>query len=176
MDVEGSNPFSRSLKAQVIPGTTLLEKDYEIVTGGVPGDSQPCFGDSGGPLVRRIDRQNVTFGVVSAGVGSVDSICDVGSIYSSLGPDALGFIAKAKEWVDPCGDLGSTGVCAGSVARRCTNVAEGRRRIVEFDCASLDLACNTAAGQVACGDNVLGPPSRPPAPRARRRTSASWPH
>jgi Trypsin len=152
--------------ARRIYDTTLLEKDYEIVTGGTPGDAQPCFGDSGSSLIRKVEDRFVSYGVVSGGIGSRDLICDMGTVYAAFGPEVLAFIEQAKQWEDPCGDLDSQGLCDGNVAKRCTNVAEGRRREVQFDCSLLGMTCNTRSGQVSCDDNPVGPPPptrpRPP--------------
>jgi hypothetical protein len=145
--------------AQRLFDSVVLERDYEVVTGGVPGDSQPCFGDSGSPLIRRSNGRNVAYGVVSGGVDSRDLVCDYGTVYASFGPETLAFLQKAQAWVDPCGDLTSQGTCDGTVARRCTNLVEGRRRLVEFDCAALELSCNSSRGQVACGDDAVAPPA-----------------
>jgi hypothetical protein len=141
----------------------ILEKDYEVVTGGAPGDSQTCFGDSGSPLMKHQDGQLVTYGVVSGGVGSNDLICDLGSTFATFGPEVASFIDTAKQWVDACGDLDTVGACDGNLARRCTSVAEGRRRIVEFDCGLVGMTCNSRHGQVSCDDNAFAPPgpSRP---------------
>jgi hypothetical protein len=152
--------------ALMIYNSVVLEKDYEIVTGGAAGDSQVCYGDSGSPLVKLVDGKYTAYGVVSGGIGSRDLICDVGAVYASFGPEVATFIDNAKTWVDPCGDQTSAGFCDGSIARRCTNTLEGRRRMVEFDCASLALECNMQTGQVACGDVALAP--TPPIPPTKR--------
>ena len=136
----------------------VLEKDYEVVTGGFPGDAQPCFGDSGSSLVKYKDGKYVSYGVVSGGLGTNDLICDLGTVYASFGPEVAAFLDKAKTWVDPCGDTDTKGVCDGNVAKRCTNIVEGRRRVVEFDCGLVGMECNTLTGQVSCDGNVFGPP------------------
>ncbi|HET6280783.1 MAG TPA: trypsin-like serine protease [Polyangia bacterium] len=164
----GQPPSPEDLARQLYDETVLLE-DYEIVTGGAPGDAQPCFGDSGSSLIRRRNGRFVSYGVVSGGVGSVDSICDLGAVYASFGPEVFDFIQTAKTWTDPCGDLGSQGVCAGDVALRCTNLAEGRRRVVEFDCASLGMTCQMSGAQVSCDGIIIDGPPRPtprPGPKA----------
>jgi hypothetical protein len=160
----GGYPTTPEAYARLIYDTTLLDPGYEVVTGGAAGDAQPCYGDSGGPLVKRVDGQFVSYGVVSGGIGSIDSVCDMGTVYASFGPESLAFIERAKAWVDPCGDMNSTGSCDGEIARRCTNASEGRRRVVDFDCSLVGLECNTAGGQVACGGNVLAPPPPPMPP------------
>jgi hypothetical protein len=150
--------------ARQIYDSALLAEEYEVVTGGAPGDAQPCFGDSGSSLIRRLDQRFVSFGVVSWGVGSRDSICDVGTVYATFGPGVLGFLQIARTWVDPCGDLDSRGSCDGNTAQRCTDVTEGRRRMVNFDCGALGMTCNTTSGQVSCDGNAFGPPPPMPAP------------
>jgi hypothetical protein len=156
--------------ARQIYDSTVLEKDYEIVTGGTPGDAQPCFGDSGSSLIRKVDDRFVSYGVVSGGIGSRELICDMGTVYASFGPEVLAFIEQAKQWEDPCGDLDSQGTCDGNVARRCTNVAEGRRRMVGFDCGLLGMTCNTRTGQVSCDDSPIAPPP-PSMPRPPRQAT-----
>jgi hypothetical protein len=101
--------------------------------------------------------------VVSGGLGTNDLICDLGTVYATFGPEVSQFLDQAKQWVDPCGDVETKGVCAGNVAKRCTNLAEGRRRIVEFDCGLVGMECNTTTGQVSCDGNRFEPPppSRP---------------
>jgi Trypsin len=150
--------------ARQIYDTTVLDEGYEVVTGGAPGDAQPCFGDSGSSLIRRQDGKFVSFGVVSGGVGSRESICDLGTVYATFGAGVLEFLQAAKQWTDPCGDLDSRGTCDGNVATRCTNLVEGRRRIVTFDCGSLEMTCNTTGGQVSCDGNVFAPPPPPMGP------------
>jgi hypothetical protein len=163
---DGGLPQPPSLEdiAHQIYDTTVVDEGYEVVTGGAPGDAQPCFGDSGSSLIRRQDGRFISFGVVSGGLGTVDSICDLGTVYSTFGPGVLEFLEQAKQWVDPCGDLDSRGACDGNTATRCTDMTEGRRRLVSFDCGSLEMTCNTGSGQVSCDGNVFGPPRPAPGP------------
>jgi hypothetical protein len=156
--------------ARQIYDNTVLEKDYEVVTGGTPGDAQPCFGDSGSSLLRKVDDQFVSYGVVSGGIGSSDLVCDMGTVYATFGPSTLAFIDQARQWADPCGELDTQGTCDGNVARRCTNVAEGRRRMVDFDCGLVGMTCNMNSGQVSCDENRFEPP-RPPSPRDPRQAT-----
>ena len=137
-----------------------------MVTGGFPGDAQPCFGDSGSSLVKYKDGKYVSYGVVSGGLGTDDLICDLGAVYATFGPEVATFLDQAKSWVDPCGDVDTRGTCDGNVAKRCTNMVEGRRRVVEFDCGLVGMECNTLTGQVSCDANVFGPPppTRPTPP------------
>jgi hypothetical protein len=144
--------------ARLLWDSIVLEKDYEVVTGGFPGDAQPCYGDSGSSLVRYKDGKYVSYGVVSGGVSSDDLICDRGTVYATFGPEVVSFLDQAKGWVDPCGDVDTKGSCDGNVAKRCTSMVEGRRRVVEFDCGLVGMECNQLTGQVSCDGNVFGPP------------------
>lgn len=153
--------------ARQIYDSNTLDPGYEVVTGGVAGDAQPCFGDSGSSLIRRQGGKFYSYAVTTAGIGTRDAICDLGTIYSSFGPDVLDFLMTARQWTDPCGDLNSLGACNGDTAVRCTALNEGRRRIVSFDCSSLGMACNIQGqgGQVSCDDNAIAPPPpQPPVP------------
>jgi Trypsin len=152
--------------ARFLWDSTVLEKGYEVVTGGFPGDAQPCYGDSGSSLVKYQDGKYVSYGVVSGGLGTSDLICDLGAVYATFGPEVSTFLDQAKGWVDPCGDMDTRGTCDGNVAKRCTNMVEGRRRVVEFDCGLVGMECNTQTGQVSCDANVFGPPppTRPTPP------------
>ena len=177
--VDGGGPFPPppSLEdfARLIYDSTVLDQGYEVVTGGAPGDAQPCFGDSGSSLILHQNDHFVSFGVVSGGLGTRDLICDLGTVYATFGPGVLEFLQTARTWTDPCGDLDSHGACDGDVARRCTNLAEGRRRIVDFDCSLLGMTCNMNGGQVSCDGNVFGPPPPPvpgPGPKADPRAQA----
>lgn len=145
--------------------STLLESTDDVIAGGASGDSQPCQGDSGSPLVLSVTKERLTaFGVVNGGVGSPTLICDHGAVYGSFGAAVLQFLEEAMAWVDPCGGLSTTGVCDGTVARRCTNRLEGPRRIVEFDCAAVGLTCEPqGGGLIGCGedDQSFAPVSAP---------------
>jgi hypothetical protein len=162
----GGSPFPPPISledfAHQLYDSTVLDDGYEVVTGGAPGDAQPCFGDSGSSLIKRLGGKFVSYGVVSGGLGTRDSICDLGTVYATFGPEVLAFLQTAKQWIDPCGDIDSTGTCDGSTALRCTNLNEGRRRLVSFDCASLEMACGSTGGQVSCDGNTFAPPPSPP--------------
>jgi hypothetical protein len=134
-----------------------LELLAEAVAGGAPGDSQPCIGDQGGPLARKDSTGKLTvYGVVIGGVSSQKLQCDDGAVYATFDQSVIDFIDQAKKWVDPCAGLSTLGQCDGSVASRCTNVAEGPRRKVAFDCAQVDLTCQTQQydGSIGCGQNT----------------------
>jgi hypothetical protein len=146
--------------------TTLLPED-EVVTGGLPGDAQPCFGDSGSPLVRFEGGRYVVYGVVSGGIDTQQMMCDLGAVYATFGPAVVPFVEAAARWVDPCGAVDVRGTCEGNVAKRCTTLVEGPRRITSFDCGLLGMTCNQKQGQVSCDGNPIGPPPRPmPIPSA----------
>lgn len=143
--------------------TTLLDIGYELVAGGAPGDAQPCYGDSGGPLLRANARgELVIYGVTSGGLGSSDLVCDNGAVYATFGPGVYEFLLASRRYVDPCGGLSYAGTCDGSVARRCTNPAEGPRRLAEFDCALVGEVCAVQpTGEVGCGVADGEPPPEP---------------
>lgn len=148
---------------------TLLEDRHELYVGGVEGDAQPCYGDSGGPLVRPNDAGDlVVFGVVSGSVYMADSpsVCGHGATYAGFSEETIEFIEAATAWEDPC-ELGtSTGICDGTVARRCSTLSEGEnRRELSFDCASAGTTCQLQqSGYVGCGedDSSFAPPGISP--------------
>lgn len=144
----------------------LLDPTGQIVAGGVEGDAQPCYGDSGSPLLKSDQHGKlVAYAVVNGGVSSDDLICDYGGVYTSFSPEVLTFLEHAKNYVDPCAGLSKTGICDGSVARRCTNRQEGGRRITEVDCAEVGLSCQVQAdGTVGCGSSTGAVPTTPPMP------------
>jgi len=173
--------FLRTI-AEFIYNEEILLEDYEVVTGGAPGDAQACFGDSGSPLIRfdKTNQRYVAFGVVSGGVGSSESICDFGAVYATFGPDVNDFLKRARRWRDPCGDFNDLGACVDNTAKRCTQPAEGPRRTVALNCDLIGMQCNwdPSAG-VACGTTPLAPPlpvpSIPDIPvRERAKEAATW--
>lgn len=157
-------PFDLEAMARNIWDGTLLLEGYEAVTGGAPGDAQPCYGDSGSPLIR-FDKKSGRyegFGVVAGGVGSQRSVCDFGTVYATFGAEVLPFVRQAARWKDPCADADEAGMCRANVATRCTSIEEGPRRLTTLDCDLLGLACQVAPAGVACGNTVLAPPPPPP--------------
>jgi hypothetical protein len=144
--------------------TQKLEKLTEVVVGGVPGDSQPCYGDSGGPLLRKrlSDDQMTIWGLTSGIIGNRSGTCrNYGSVYAALDTTVTDFLDRAKLWVDPCEGVSAVGRCVGSVAERCTILAEGKRRKLSFDCAAVDLTCEKQTdGSIGCGsdDSHFAPP------------------
>lgn len=135
--------------------TQWLETMTEVVVGGAAGDSQPCYGDSGGPLLRKraADGKLTVWGLTSGIIGVRSGRCHpYGSVYAALDPSVSEFFDQAKQWVDPCEGLSSAGRCNGTIAERCTILAEGKRRKLAFDCASVDLTCEMQSdGSVGCG-------------------------
>ena len=134
--------------------TQIFEAMSEVVVGGAPSDSQPCYGDSGGPLLRkREDGQLAVWGVTSGIIGVASGKCHpLGSVYAALDTTVTAFFDRAKQWVDPCEGMSSVGRCNGTVAERCTILAEGKRRKLAFDCGSVDLTCETESdGSIGCG-------------------------
>jgi hypothetical protein len=144
---------------------TLLEEFDEIYAGGVAGDAQPCYGDSGGPLVRADDSGKlVVYGVVSGSVYTdSNQLCGNGAVYAGLSEETIDFFQTAAAWKDPCGVDTTTGVCDGTVARRCTTLGEGGEHTeLSFDCATVGATCQVQkSGYVGCGedDSSFGPPA-----------------
>jgi hypothetical protein len=121
--------------------STTLEQMGDMFLSGEAG-SQPCFGDSGGPLLRANEAgELVAYGVVSGGLGSDDLRCDHGAIYARFTPDVLTFLEQSMAWQDPCAGIPELGQCSESRARRCSSLSEGKRRVVEVDCATLGMRC-----------------------------------
>lgn len=123
--------------------TVRLEDRNDVVVARTAGDAQPCFGDSGGPLVRVDDSGALTaYGVASTTVRQgLDQICSGGGVYATFPEDVLKFLHDATQWTDPCEALPEGGECDGPLARRCTRMVEGPRRVVELDCRTLGLTC-----------------------------------
>ncbi len=132
---------------------TVLLAGYEAYVGADDGDAQVCYGDSGSPLARIEGGKLRVYGVVSGGIPTNQLICDYGAIYATLGPDVLAFAKKAIAWSDPCGDTETSGVCEGFIAKRCTALHEGPRRVTKTDCSLLGQTCGQdETGAVACVD------------------------
>ena len=132
--------------------STTLEQAGEMLLSS-DGGGQPCFGDSGGPLLRANEAgELVAYGVVSGGVGSAALSCDHGAVYARFTPEVMAFLEQSLLWQDPCKDLPAGGQCAGEVARRCSTLAEGKRRVVEMNCATVGLRCNASSEEegVSC--------------------------
>jgi hypothetical protein len=149
-----------------------LEDQHEVVAGGAPGNAQPCYGDSGSPLLKlNTAGQLVGYGVVSGGSGSRTQICDHGVVYAAFDSAIVDFLNQAKGWADPCKGLVFKGECSGSVARRCSTLAEGERRKLAFDCANVGSSCEPQPdGSVGCGDDSS---FEPPAPARAGEVAAT---
>jgi len=130
--------------------TTTLEQSGDMWLRGDETGGQPCFGDSGGPLLRANEAgELVAYGVVSGGVSSEQLDCDRGVIYARFVPEVTTFLEQSLGWQDPCQALTEAGECVGERARRCANLSEGKRRVIEMDCATLGLHCVSSKRQPA---------------------------
>jgi len=77
-------------------GTYMLEPGYELLAGGLPGESVSCWGDSGGPLFLGSSAANLTvYGVSFAGEGSVANNCGLGGGYAVLNEEMLAWVQSA---------------------------------------------------------------------------------
>jgi hypothetical protein len=73
-----------------------LENKYELLAGGLPGESVSCFGDSGGPLLLGTSAANLTtYGVNFAGEGTNSTVCGLGSGYLVFNRKMLDFVQGA---------------------------------------------------------------------------------
>ncbi len=128
---------------------TLLDPGAAYL-GGTDADAQPCGADQGGPVVRKLQNKVRVLGVFShTPFGS----CDKGGIYAGITDATKTFIDTAAQWKDPCAATTVNGSCVGSTATRCSTLAEGKRRLVKFDCALLNQACVGGGNtEVACTD------------------------
>lgn len=74
----------------------MLEPGFELLIGGLAGDSVSCYGDSGGPMFRGTTAQDLTvYGVSFAAEGSFETVCAKGSAYVVLNDTILAFIQSA---------------------------------------------------------------------------------
>ena len=73
-----------------------LENKYELLAGGLPGESVACYGDSGGPLLRGTSASNLTtYGVSFAVEGTISSACALGGGYLVFNRKMLDFVNGA---------------------------------------------------------------------------------
>jgi hypothetical protein len=73
-----------------------LENKYELLAGGLPGESVSCFGDSGGPLLLGTNATNLTtYGVSFAGEGTISTVCGLGGGYLVFNRKMLDFVQGA---------------------------------------------------------------------------------
>jgi secreted trypsin-like serine protease len=78
------------------PGAFSLEPGYELLAGGLPGESVSCWGDSGGPLFLGSSAADFTvYGVSFAGEGSIANNCGLGGGYAVLNDEMLAFVEDA---------------------------------------------------------------------------------
>jgi len=73
-----------------------LENKYELLAGGLPGESVACYGDSGGPLLRGTTASTLTtYGVSFAVEGTISSACGMGGGYLVFNRKMLDFVQGA---------------------------------------------------------------------------------
>jgi hypothetical protein len=75
-----------------------LEPGYELLAGGLPGESLGCFGDSGGPLLTRAkkNKKNLTVvGVSFAVESSQATLCTRGGGYAIMNREMKRFVDSA---------------------------------------------------------------------------------
>jgi hypothetical protein len=76
--------------------TYKLENKFELLAGGLPGESVACFGDSGGPLLRGTTAKTLTtYGVSFAVEGTISSACGLGGGYLLFNKKMLDFVKSA---------------------------------------------------------------------------------
>jgi hypothetical protein len=91
-----SEPSDEEEAAWWAPGTYTLEPGYELLAGGLPGESVSCWGDSGGPLFLGSSAASFTvYGVSFAGEGSIANNCGLGGGYAVLNDEMLAFVQDA---------------------------------------------------------------------------------
>ncbi len=94
----------------------------------------------GATAVRCVPPDEGGYRVTRTDCSTLGQICDL---------DETGAAACVD---DPCEGISTEGVCAGTVATRCTRPEEGPRRLVSTDCAELGSTCGVENGEVACVD------------------------
>jgi endonuclease G, mitochondrial len=95
-DASLAQPSDDEEAAWWAPGTYQLEPGYELLAGGLPGESVSCWGDSGGPLFLGNTAANFTvYGVSFAGEGSISRNCGLGGGYAVLNDEMLAFVQNA---------------------------------------------------------------------------------
>jgi hypothetical protein len=73
-----------------------LENKYELLAGGLAGESVACHGDSGGPLLRGTTAATLTtYGVSFAVEGTISSACGLGGGYLVFNGKMLDFVKSA---------------------------------------------------------------------------------
>jgi hypothetical protein len=77
-------------------GSYKLESKYELLAGGLAGESVACHGDSGGPLLRGTTAPTLTtYGVSFAVEGTISSGCGLGGGYLVFNSSMLAFVKGA---------------------------------------------------------------------------------
>jgi hypothetical protein len=70
-----------------------LEPHYEVLAGGLPGESHSCYGDSGGPIFKGTNANDLTvYGVSFAGEASLSTLCTGGGGYLVLNKHMLRWV------------------------------------------------------------------------------------
>jgi hypothetical protein len=73
-----------------------LENKYELLAGGLPGESVACYGDSGGPLLSGSCAGDLTtYGVSFAVEGTFSTVCGLGGGYLVFNQKMLDFVKDA---------------------------------------------------------------------------------
>lgn len=93
-DSPSAQPSEQEAKAWW--STYKLESDYELLAGGLAGESVACHGDSGGPLLRGTTASTLTtYGVSFAVEGTISSACGLGGGYLVFNAKMLEFVKSA---------------------------------------------------------------------------------
>jgi hypothetical protein len=69
-----------------------LEKNFELLAGGLPGEAVGCYGDSGGPLLLRHHDRLTIYGVSFAAEGTFSTVCGLGGGYLVFNRKMLDFV------------------------------------------------------------------------------------
>jgi hypothetical protein len=73
-----------------------LENKYELLAGGLPGESMACYGDSGGPLLQGTCAGDMTtYGVSFAVEATFSTVCGLGGGYLVFNRKMLDFVKEA---------------------------------------------------------------------------------
>jgi len=93
---DSSTPLATEEEAREWWKIYKLEKNYELLAGGLPGESIGCYGDSGGPLLLGKHSRNLTtYGVSFAVEGTLSTICGLGGGYLVFNREMLDFVKDA---------------------------------------------------------------------------------
>lgn len=72
-----------------------LEPKFEILVGGLKGESVPCHGDSGGPLFLEEGKNITVYGSSFAVEDSASKVCALGSAYVAFNDTIIDFVREA---------------------------------------------------------------------------------